>query len=149
MVLRRWLTRGPETPGEPRGSVEGPFDEGCCADRDSPRGAREANEGDDQDRAVLRIATLRAIGSLSVVLFCALAVLWFFVFRDSAWQALLSLSFAGFLGAWLAALWGVRWGAVRHLEKTVPSVEAATKLAWYGFLLGVLGFVAFFLIAYR
>lgn len=91
MVLRKLLTRGPKIPGEPRGSVEDPSDAGCCADRDSSRGAREANEGDGQDRALLRIATLRAIGSLSVVFFCALAVLWFFLFRNSAWQALLFL----------------------------------------------------------
>jgi hypothetical protein len=149
MVLRSWISRGPESPSESRGSVEDPFDAGCCADRDSSRGAREANAGDGQDRTVLRIATLRAIGSLSVVFFCALTVLWFFVFRYSALQALLSLSFAGLLGAWLAALWGVRWGAVRYLERTTPSVEAATRLARYGFLLGVLDFVAFFLIASR
>jgi hypothetical protein len=99
MVLRSWLSRGPESPSEPRGSVEDPFDAGCRADRDSSRGAREAKEDDGQDRAVLRIAWLRAIGSLSVVFFCALTVLWFFVFRYSALQALLSLSFAGLLGA--------------------------------------------------
>lgn len=97
------------------------------------------------------MAALRAIGSLGLVFFFAVAALWFFAFRGMAWQGLLCPSLGGFLLSWIAAVCGVEdWeGGSRRGAAFSVGPEVAAGMARCGFFLGVLGFVAFFFVAYR
>ncbi len=154
-MLRRWFSRGLRGPDARPGARRAPAGDPVDATfyrgaKGSSRGVGETKGGQDQEE-MWRTAALRAMGSLGLVFFCSVAVLWFFVFRGSAWQALLSLSFGGFLGSWIAALWGVRGVADRRRKRATFSAgsDAATRLARCGIFIGMFGFVAFFLIAYR
>lgn len=154
-MSRRWFSRGLRGPDTRPGALRAPAGDPVDATfhrgaKGSSRGVRKTKDGQDREE-VWRIATLRAIGSLGLVFFCSVAVSWFFVFRGSAWQSLLSLSFGGFLGSWIATLWGVRGVADRRRKRASFSAEAdaATSLARCGIFVGVFGFVAFFLMAYR
>ncbi len=148
-MLRRRLSGRLQTPGVSLAQARDHVDEGSYGVAGGSRGARETKGSRDEE--IWRIAAMRAVGSLSLVFFFAVVALWFFVFRGLAWQGLLSSSLGGFLGSWIAAVWGVEGATDCPRKRTAFPFrpEVAIGLARWGFFLGVFGFVAFFLIAYR
>lgn len=97
---------------------------------------------------VFCISQLRAMGSLSVVFFLAVAVLWVFDFSGSAWHALLALSLAAFSVSWVAAVFGVQTSTRQLAQGKAglhPRRETAVEVARGGLLLGVFVFVVFFI----
>lgn len=136
----------------------GTADTGCasCSEEEAYRDNRDSRSGRDTNggqawKEVWRIAALRTVGSLGLVSFLTVMALWLFIFRGLAWQALLYPSLGGFLGSWIAAVWGMESATGRSRKKAGVHIGlgAATNLARCGFFVGAFGFVAFFLVAYR
>ena len=140
-MLRRWLYEETRISDARRGPE---------SDDSGSQGERETRGGQNR-KEVWHIAALRAVGSLALIFFFAMIVLWLFVFRGLPLQAVLSLSVGGFLGSWIAAAWGVEGATYCRRKKTSLHIgtEAALGLARCGFFLGIFSFVAFFLLAHR
>ncbi|MEW6637860.1 MAG: hypothetical protein AB1425_13725 [Actinomycetota bacterium] len=93
---------------------------------------------------------LRAIASLSLILFFAVVVLWVFMFRGSPHEGLLIAPLGCFLGSWLSAVIHHRRSnaGIRNGDSRRSGLESSIELARYGFLAGMAAFVIFFLIFY-
>lgn len=105
-----------------------------------------------REQTLWHIRQLRTIAFMSLVCSLAVGALWIFAFLGMSWQVLLAASLAGFQLSWSAAVLGVR-NLTRQLEGETSLLlvnpKTAMELARYGLFLGVLLFVAFFLIDFR
>lgn len=103
----------------------------------------------DQAREISRVHELRAMGSLSMICWCATAVLWVSGLSGLAWPRMLLLCLASFLVSWLAATFGSRCLMSRMAGEYDPrplSADVAAQLARYGLFLGIVSFAVSFLL---